>query len=238
MWRGCILDCTHASFIGFGMLRFNQNCIESKNTSCISWPWRVLSPWRGFVGFISWRRDRTTRGWSFCLPFCYPFVSQIPFCPMIFMRHVPRVEFCLILLLGFLVQSITLVASPFFDYQGLPRYVPRAITFWELCGDHRTDCTWYYSTSWKFWTVLFLGVVSHMAAVTALPANCKMLICGGFTGVILSIGLIKSMHLRRVPLNPSHRQLLYAAYTIQVIVLFTVAYATASMSINRLSTQL
>jgi hypothetical protein len=77
-----------------------------------------------------------------------------------------------------------------------------------------------------------------MAAVTALPANCKMLICGGFTGVILSIGLIKSMHLRRVPLNPSHRQLLYAAYTIQVIVLFTVAYATASMSINRLSTQL
>ena len=117
-------------------------------------------------------------------------------------------------------------------------YVPRAITFWELCGDHRTDCTWYYSTSWKFWTVLFLGVVSHMAAVTALPANCKMLICGGFTGVILSIGLIKSMHLRRVPLNPSHRQLLYAAYTIQVIALLTVAYATASMSINRLSTQL
>ena len=79
---------------------------------------------------------------------------------------------------------------------------------------------------------------SYMAAVTALPANCKMLVCGGFTGVILSIGFIKSMHLRRVPLNPSHRQLLYAAYTIQVIALLTVAYATASMSINRLSTQL
>ena len=28
-----------------------------------------------------------------------------------------------ILLLGFIVQSIVLVASPFFDYQGLPRYV-------------------------------------------------------------------------------------------------------------------
>ena len=52
--------------------------------------------------------------------------------------------------------------------------------------------------------------------------------------MILSIGFIKSMHLRRVPLNPSHRQLFYAAYIIQVIVLFTVAYATTAMSINRL----
>ena len=75
---------------------------------------------------------------------------------------------------------------------------------------------------------------SYMAATTALPADCKMLVCGGFTGVILSIGFIKSMHLRRVPLNPSHRQLFYAAYMIQVVVLITVAYATICMSINQI----
>ena len=194
-----------------------------------------------------------------------------------------------ILLLGFIIQSIVLVASPFFDYQGLPRYVgllyemSNLVVFERSCSnllvksmeqycflglscfllfcikllyvddsssldpkDHallvnRTAGFLFHIGQLSLLvstTVLGAGLNllthSYMAATTALPANCKMLVCGGFTGVILSIGFIKSMHLRRVPLNPSHRQLFYAAYIIQVIVLMTVAYATTCMSINQM----
>ena len=73
---------------------------------------------------------------------------------------------------------------------------------------------------------------SYLAAASALPDNAKVLVCRGFAGVIMSIGFIKSMHLRRVPLNPVHRQLFYAAYGTQVVVLVAVVYATISMSMN------
>lgn len=73
---------------------------------------------------------------------------------------------------------------------------------------------------------------SYLAATSALPDNARGLVCGGFAGVMMSIGFIKSMHLRRVPLNPVHRQLFYAAYGTQVIVLLAVVYTTFSMSLN------
>jgi len=74
---------------------------------------------------------------------------------------------------------------------------------------------------------------SYLAATAALPDNARVLVCGGFSGVVLSIGFIKSMHLRRVPLNPEHRQLFYAAYGTQIVVLLGVATTTISMSIHR-----
>ncbi len=74
---------------------------------------------------------------------------------------------------------------------------------------------------------------SYLAATSALPDNAKSLVCGGFAGVILSIGFIKSMHLRRVPLNQVHRQLFYIAYGTQIFVLLGVVYTTASMSVGR-----
>lgn len=74
---------------------------------------------------------------------------------------------------------------------------------------------------------------SYLAATASLPDNAKALVCNGFAGVVLSIGFIKSMHLRRVPLNPVHRQLFYAAYGTQVVVLIVVVYAIHSISMNR-----
>ena len=166
-----------------------------------------------------------------------------------------------ILLLGFILQKIVLVASPFFDYQmpsseqycflGLVCFLlfcikllyvddsysvapsDHALLVSRMAGlfFHLGQLGLLLST-----TVLGAGLNllthSYLAATSALPDNAKSLVCGGFSGVVLSIGFIKSMHLRRVPLNPVHRQLFYAAYGTQILVLGAVVYATASMAMN------
>lgn len=73
---------------------------------------------------------------------------------------------------------------------------------------------------------------NYLAGIAALPNNAKGLVCGGFSGVILSIGFIKSMHIRRFPTNPAHRHLFFAAYGMQVIVLLAVSYTTISLAID------
>lgn len=73
---------------------------------------------------------------------------------------------------------------------------------------------------------------SYLAGTAALPNNAKSLVCGAFSGVILSIGFIKSMHIRRLPTNTTHRQLFYAAYGTQILVLLAVTYTTVSLSID------
>ena len=68
--------------------------------------------------------------------------------------------------------------------------------------------------------MLRLDLITHsyLAAIAALPNNAKKLVCGGFAAVIASIFLIKSMHVRRVPINASHRRMFLIAYALQTIV--------------------
>lgn len=167
-----------------------------------------------------------------------------------------------ILLLGFILQSIVIVASPFFDYQmpsseqyvflGLVCLLLFCIKLLYVDDSFSVDPSDHallVSRAAGFFfhlgqlalllstTVLGAGLNllthSYLAATSALPDNAKSLVCGGFAGVIFSIGFIKSMHLRRVPLNQVHRQLFYAAYGTQILVLLGVVYTTVSMSVGR-----
>jgi hypothetical protein len=70
---------------------------------------------------------------------------------------------------------------------------------------------------------------SYLAATAALPDNARNLVCGGFSAVVFSIFFIKSMHLRRVPLDSKQRSMFLAAYSIQTIVMLFVVVVTASM---------
>ena len=56
---------------------------------------------------------------------------------------------------------------------------------------------------------------SYLAAAAALPDHAKNMVCGGFAMTILSTMFIKSMHLKRVPVDPSHRALFIGAYVVQ-----------------------
>lgn len=152
-----------------------------------------------------------------------------------------------ILLLGFTLQSVVLVASPFFDQMSptTPQYVffgcaclllfcvkllyvtdnysvdPRehALLVNRFAGFffHFGHFCLLFSTT-IFGAGLDLITHSYLAAIAALPNNAKHLICGGFAAVITSIFFIKSMHIRRVPINSSHEIMFFVAYALQTIV--------------------
>jgi hypothetical protein len=62
-----------------------------------------------------------------------------------------------------------------------------------------------------------------------LPGPAKNLVCGGYSAVLFSIFFIKSMHLKRVPIDPKNQALFVAAYAVQTIVLLAVVIVTAVM---------
>lgn len=162
-----------------------------------------------------------------------------------------------ILLLGFLLQSVVLVASPFFEYETRTwqqyaylgsaclmlfciklLYVDDSNT---LAKDHALLVNRWAGFFFKLGqfglmlatTVLGSGLDllthSYLAATAALSDNAKNLVCGGFAAVVFSIFFIKSMHLRRVPLDPSQRNVFLAAYCIQILVMICVVAATVRM---------
>ncbi len=166
-----------------------------------------------------------------------------------------------ILTLGFILQNIVLVASPFFDYQtpsveqffflGLPCFLLFCIKLLyvddSFSVDPKDHALLVNRAAGFFFHVgqlslllsttilgggLSLLTQSYLAGTAALPNDSKSLVCGGFSAVILSIGFIKSMHIRRFPTNPAHRQLFFAAYGTQILVLLAVSYTTISLSLN------
>lgn len=163
-----------------------------------------------------------------------------------------------ILLLGFLMQSIVVVASEFFEYEtpNLTQYSfigASCFIFFcikllyvededTLAEDHAllVNRTAAFLFNVGHFCLLFsttvmgtgLNLVTHeyLAATAALPGNAKGLVVGGFSAVILSTFFIKSMHVRRVPAhNSRHRKLFVAAYLIQSIVTLAVVGVTAAM---------
>ncbi len=168
-----------------------------------------------------------------------------------------------ILLLGFLLQSVVVVASEFFAYQTpkLQEYSfigSVCLLFFcikllyvnddadTLAQDHallgnRWAAFFYHAG--QFFLLLSTTVLgsglnllthSFLAATAALPGPEKSLVCGGFAASLVSIFFIKSMHVKRIPIDPRNRALFIGAYLIQTMVLFAVAgiSAAASMGIS------
>jgi len=156
-----------------------------------------------------------------------------------------------ILLLGFLLQSVVVVATDFFEWD-TPNweqysfigacclllfcikllYVDDANT---LATDHallvNRTAAWFFNigqfallfTTTIMGSGLNLLTHSYLAATAALPGPAKNFACGGFAAVILSTMFIKSMHLKRVPVDGSQRALFVGAYILQALATFAVA---------------
>ena len=77
-----------------------------------------------------------------------------------------------------------------------------------------------------------LGLLTHsfLASTAALSDNSRTLVTGGFSGVIASIFLIKSMHVRRVPIDATQKCLFYTAYGIEVFVYVAITTLTAYLA--------
>jgi len=166
-----------------------------------------------------------------------------------------------ILLLGFLLQSVVIVGSPFFEYQtpSLEQYgFLGSCCLMLFCikllyvddntgalgNDHALLVNRYAGLFFNIGqltlllatTVLGAGLDlmthSYLAATQALSDNAKILVCGGFSSVVLSIAFIKSMHLRRFPVAGKARALFVAAYLTQLITTLLVVTITAVMCLR------
>jgi len=156
-----------------------------------------------------------------------------------------------ILLLGFMLQSVVVVATGFFEYDTPDwrqysfigstclllfciklLYCDDANT---LASDHallvnRTAAAFFNIGQFAllFSTTILgsgLNLLTHhyLAATAALPGNDKSLVCSGFAAVLLSTIFIKSMHVKRVPVEPTQRALFIGAYVIQGLATVAVA---------------
>mmetsp|Transcript_64650 Transcript_64650/g.72270 ORF Transcript_64650/g.72270 Transcript_64650/m.72270 type:complete len:577 (-) Transcript_64650:1026-2756(-) len=166
-----------------------------------------------------------------------------------------------ILLLGFMLQTVVVVATEFFVYDTPDwrqysfiggtclllfciklLYCDDANT---LASDHallvnRTAAAFFNIGQFAllFTTTIFgsgLNLLTHsyLAATAALPGNAKSLVCSGFAAVLLSTLFIKSMHIKRVPIIPEQRVLFVGAYIIQALATIAVAGIAFLMSFGQ-----
>lgn len=164
-----------------------------------------------------------------------------------------------ILLLGYSIQSIVGVATPYFDYWE-PTWDQYAFVFLacfllfmikllyvdDTSSISPLDHALLYNRAAGFcfyvgnFALLFFTTVlgsglnlltqSFLAAAAALPlSDAKSLVCGGFAAVVFSIQFIKSMHIRRVPTNAAHERMFFTAYFTQFIATIGVVYVTTRM---------
>jgi len=165
-----------------------------------------------------------------------------------------------ILLLGFLLQSIVVVASGFFTYENYPTFSEYsflgAACLLMFCikllyvDDSDTNSTehaflvnrvaGFCFNAGQFALLLSttvmgsgLNLLTHdyLASTAALPSKAKLLVTGGFSAVILSTLFIKSMHLKRIPVD-NHRNYFVGAYVLQIIVTLAVGILTATMGLG------
>ena len=167
-----------------------------------------------------------------------------------------------ILLLGFLLQSLVVVASEFYEYQ-TPKW--EDYTFLgSAClllfcfkllyvedWNHKTeDHALLVNRSAAFFfnlghfilllssTILGSGLnlLTHdyLAAQSALSGPSKAMVCGGFSATLFAIFFTKSMHLKRVPTDGKAQCLFITAYLLQALALLVVVGVTAAMCFGRL----
>ena len=161
-----------------------------------------------------------------------------------------------ILLLGFLLQSIVVVASEFFEYDTptgeqyaflgsscLVLFCIKLLYVEDSEGTQAKDHALLVNRTAAFlfnmgqFFLLFsttvmgsgLNVVTleYLAATAALPSPSKQLVVGGFSAVVLTNFFIKSMHVKRVPAeNSRHRTMFVAAYVTEMVVTLAVVLLT------------
>lgn len=162
-----------------------------------------------------------------------------------------------ILLLGFMLQSVVVVATEFFEY---------STPDWEQYSFIGASCLLLFCIKLLYvddsnvlasdhallvnraaglffnlgqFALLFSTTImgsglnllthSYLAAAAALPGPAKDLVCGGFAGVLVSTAFIKSMHLKRVP-RPSHQKAIFiGAYVVQLLATLVIAGVCLAM---------
>lgn len=165
-----------------------------------------------------------------------------------------------ILLLGFMLQSVCVVATDFFEYDtpDWQQYSFIGATCLLLfcikllyCDDANTlasdhallvnrTAAWFFNIgqfALLFGTTIMgsgLNLLTHsyLAATAALPGPAKSLVCGGFAAVLCSITFIKSMHLKRVPVVPTQRALFIGAYVMQALANVAIAVIAVLMAVG------
>lgn len=202
--------------------------------------------------------ESTWRGWVFLVGIVLNMRLPRGFMPNDFHAACSKRGVLFILLLGFNLQSILVVASPYFQYWD-PTTSQYAFVFLACFllfmikllyvddtysiapQDHallynRMAGFFFHIGQFSllfFTTVLGSGLnlltQSFLAAAAALPSEAKNLVCGGFSATILSITFIKSMHIRRVPTDPKHQNMFYTAYFAQFVVVLAAVYVSARM---------
>jgi hypothetical protein len=209
------------------------------------------------IGF-SLPLESTWRGWIFLIGILLNMRLPRGFMPNDFHAACSKRGVLFILLLGFNLQSILVVASPYFNYWDptIDQYTfvflacflmfmikllyvddtysiapqDHALLYNRLAG--------FFFHLGNFALLLFTTVLgsglnlltsSFLAAAAALPSDAKNLVCGGFSATILSITFIKSMHIRRVPTDPKHQNMFYSAYFTQFVVVVAAVYVSARM---------
>lgn len=197
---------------------------------------------------------------------CFFHFLSLPFDPFLFLSLAKRVAACtkrgvlFILLLGFMLQSVVVISTDFFEFT-IPDleqysfigasclllfcikllYVDDSST---LATDHallvnRTAALCFnlgqfallFSTT-ILGSGLHLLTHSYLAAAAALPDNAKNMVCGGFAAVVFFTALIKSMHLKRVPTSGRQRTLFLGAYALQGIATLAVVFISLTMCYN------
>ena len=196
------------------------------------------------------------RGWVFLFGILLSMRLPRGFMPNDFHSACSKRGVLFILLLGFNLQSILVVASPYFQYwePSIDQYMfvflacflmfmikllyvddtysiapqDHALLYNGMAGFffHMGNFILLFSV-----TVLGSGLnlltQSFLAAAAALPSETKNLVCGGFSATIFSITFIKSMHIRRVPTDPKHQNMFYVAYFSQVVVVMVTVFISA-----------
>jgi hypothetical protein len=166
-----------------------------------------------------------------------------------------------ILLLGFLLQSVVVVASQFFAYEtpSLEQYsFIGAVCLLFFCikllyvDDESDTLAQDHALLVNRWAAFFfhfgqfflllsvtvlgsgLNLLTHayLAATAALPGPEKSLVCGGFSAALVSTFFIKSMHVKRIPTDSRNRALFVAAFVVQTVVLLAVAALAAVLSMG------
>ncbi|KAL7486785.1 hypothetical protein ACHAW6_012395 [Cyclotella cf. meneghiniana] len=202
--------------------------------------------------------ESSWRGWVFLLGILLNMRLPRGFMPNDFHAACSKRGVLFILLLGFNLQSILVVASPYFNYWDptidqytfvfLACFLMFMIkllyvddTYSVAPQDHAllyNRLAGFFFHLGNFALLLFTTVLgsglnlltqSFLAAAAALPSDAKNLVCGGFSATILSITFIKSMHIRRVPTDPKHQSMFYTAYFTQFVVVITAVYVSARM---------
>jgi hypothetical protein len=74
---------------------------------------------------------------------------------------------------------------------------------------------------------------SYLAATAALPHHAKGMVCGGYGAVLFSIFFIKSMHMKRIPMEGAQKYLFVGAFVTQVVVNLAVIFFAVSIYLGK-----